>query len=265
MSIVQKNHYDFYAAEFDCNNQYQPENIRKLIICTTPRTAGHGLADHMRMAGWGVPMEYFWPETAVNLYQRWQTKVCANFGEVMSNASDYGNKLMQYRVNNGIFSVKVFPYNFHHLSQCIDLKDAQYIFLGREDLFSQLISIIATNLTGRPFDSEVSYESVRMLDDIDTESIKKSYQFLKHNHQSWEKFFLKMNADQVIRITSENFVSSPSETLSHISSKFGLDIDPLYLTKSLSGGNRYKQDSDIKQKLVNEYGVFIRQLIANDI
>ena len=265
MLITQKNQYDFSSAEFDLICKNPKNNVRKLIICTTPRTAGHGLADHMRMAGWGVPMEYFWPETAVNLYQRWNNKIYANFGEVMSNPSNYGNKLMQYRVSHGIFSVKIFPYNFHHLSQCIDLNNAQYIFLEREDRFSQLISILATNLTGRPFDSKFSYESVRMVETLDIETIKKTYQFLKHNNQTWGKFFSKLNSDNVIRITSESFVSSPCNTLNHISTKFDLEIDPLYFTKNLSGGQRYRQDSDIKQKLINEYGTFIRDLIVNDI
>ena len=179
MSNVQKNYYDFSSEEFDCIKELPSESVSKLIICTTPRTAGHGLADHMRMAGWGVPMEYFWPETAVNLYQRWENKTYANFSEVMSNAVNYGNKLMQYRVNNRIFSVKVFPYNFHHLSQCIDLKNAQYIFLEREDRFSQLISVLVTNITGRPFDSESSYESVRLVQALDTEIIKATLRCFK--------------------------------------------------------------------------------------
>lgn len=263
MPIHQKNLYDFSSAEFDliCKNVKNP---RKLILCTTPRTSGHFLAKHMYLAGWGVPMEYFWPETAVNLYQRWQNKNCANFGEVMRYASNYGNKLHQYRVNNEIFSVKVFPYNFYHLSQCIDLEDAQYIFLERKDRLSQLISILATHLTGRPFDSKISYKSIHSVQTLDTEIIKKTYYFLRNNYLTWEKFLNRINADNVIKITAEQFISSPYDTINTISTKFQLDIEPTYHADCLTFEKRYTQDSDIKEKIIDEYGEFIRDLIAND-
>lgn len=263
MPILQKNLYDFSSAEFDliCKDVKNP---RKLVLCTTPRTLGHSLANNMRLAGWGVPMEYFWPETALSFYQRWQNNKCTDFSEVISNASIYGNRLLQNRVNNEIFSVKVFPYNFYHLEQCIDLKDAQYIFLERKDRFSQLISILATNLTGRPFDSEISYKNILSVQKLDTEIIKKSYYFLKNNYQSWEKFLNRINADNVVKITSEQFLSSPYDTLKTISTKFKLRINPLCNEESFSCGERYSQDSEIKQRIINEYGEFIRYLIAHD-
>jgi transcriptional regulatory protein LevR len=99
---------------------------------------------------------------------------------------------------------------------------------------------------------------------LDTEIIKKTYYFLRNNYLTWEKFLNRINADNVIKITAEQFISSPYDTINTISTKFQLDIEPTYHADCLTFEKRYTQDSDVKEKIIDEYGEFIRDLIAND-
>lgn len=258
--ILKVSQYDFSPKEFDNIEVNTIFPVKKIIICTTPRTAGHALANHMRIAGWGVPAEYFHPVMATAIDGRWTKKTASNFTEIMNSAQSYGDNLLKHRVKNGIFSAKVFPYDFYYLKRSIGNENARYIYLERSDRASQLVSLVALYSTGRPFDSDLELSISKKTQVINEAVISKIYKILLAQIRYWEVFFEKIAPSDWIRIKMEDFVANPSYYVKQISRQFNIPISSVYFEVDFLE-RRYSQDKEIKDEIFQKFGYFINSLI----
>jgi LPS sulfotransferase NodH len=259
------NQYNFISAPYDSNDAIEStDDLKRLIICTSPRTAGHALGNHIKVAGWGVPAEYFQPAQAVKLYARWfQSDGIPSFNQINQNHQEYAKKLLELRSVNGIFSAKIFPYNYFFLKKFIGSENNQYLHLERQDQFSHLISILTVMLTGRPFDSEEEETLICRLKNIDELGIHKVYKTLRSETEFWNNFFSKLDNASYLNIKTEEFIDSPSGIINRISDKFNLPIHLSYSSHDFSRDRRYSQDVLIKKNLTSKYGKYIQSLINN--
>ena len=254
--------YDFLPEKFDNLEVNTIFPVKKVIICTTPRTAGHAVANHMRIAGWGIPAEYFHPVMATAIDERWPNKTAISFTEIMNNAKSYGENLLQHRVNNGVFAAKIFPYDFYYLKKSIGSKNISYIYLERSDIASQLVSLVAFYFTGRPFDSDLELSISKKIEVINEALIYKTYKVLLAQIRYWEVFFEKIEPSDWIRIKMEDFVANPSFYMKQISTQFNIPISSAYFEADFLE-HRYSKDREIKDEIFLKFGYFIKSLVPD--
>ena len=167
------------SEDSDTTAMPSTNEARRVLICTTPRTAGHMLCDMMGQAGWGNPTEYFHPDFATRLYERWSGQKCSSVHLVRRNAKAYGEALLKHRSFDSIFSAKIFFGDLAFAREAIGDEDKTCcIYLTRRDKIEQTISLAATLITKRPFDDETILENMPTLGETNTSTISYLFSWL---------------------------------------------------------------------------------------
>ena len=253
---------DLSSKEFDAIGCISDLPINKVVICTTPRTAGHALSYMMYQAGWGIPAEYFHSDLASHLYQRWIGEQCTNQEIFKENLQTYKQALVSHRVQNHFFSVKIFPENYFHFKKAFGTDRTHYIFLTRSDKFSQLISMLTLYLTGRPYDNKHVTHHIPRLNQLNEQEVEKFFTLLMSQEDYWVKLAQKLPGEQCFHLSSEEFIAKSQYCMDEISSKFNLPLNKEILAIKNNGlGERYQQDRDIKTAITVQFGNFINSLI----
>ena len=137
-----------------------------LIICSAPRTGSYELCRYLLAAGVGVPHEYFNPNYAWRLGERW------GFGRSPlepSELSRYVGVLRMRRAQNGVFATKLqFPHFDRNLRNRVGrqlFEGATVVHLFRSDAPAQYASFRSAlesgswDFSGRPTTTPVAHES----------------------------------------------------------------------------------------------------------
>ena len=251
-----------YSDAIAARNDAPPltENPRKLILCTTPRTAGHYVCQILGQFGLGFPTEYFQWQYALPLMRRWSGDETTDLRQLSRLAASYGRHLLQNRIVNGVFSAKVFYENFDFMRRSLGDDDGTwlYVFLTRQNKVDQTISLLSMLHTGRPFDSEESLTGIPLITTFDEENIRNVALHISGSEANWHRIFSDIHKSRVVNINVEDIVSRPAETLSSTLGRWFPKID--FGSGMIPLGVKYKSDSEVKDRLKTEFGDYIRSL-----
>lgn len=254
--------FDLSSKDFDATGCIGGLPINKVVICTTPRTAGHALSYMMYKANWGIPAEYFHSDLASHLYQRWIDEPCNLQGLFKEHLQTYKRALLEHRVQNHIFSVKIFPIDYFHYKKTFGTDHTQYIFLTRTDKCAQLISMLAVYLTGRPYNNQHVTQHIPRLDQLNEQEVEKFFTLLMIQEDYWKKLARSLPKEQCFHLSSEEFIAAPHRCMSEISSQFNLPLNQeTFAMGDIGLGERYQQDRDIKASITEQFGSYINSLI----
>lgn len=132
-----------------------PPARRRLILCAGPRTASNMLANCLAAAGVGIPSEYFLPAFEAKLCRRWGLP--RPHGRP-ARVEAYLDALLARRAMQGVFATKLQFWQFHR-SLCNAagrrlFDGATVVFLVREDVRGQVVSLAVAHQTGAWQDNE---------------------------------------------------------------------------------------------------------------
>jgi LPS sulfotransferase NodH len=113
---------DLIGPDYDQPSQRPAD--RTLIICSAPRTGSYELCRYLVAAGIGVPHEYFNPNYAQRLGERWQFPASPL---QPSELSRYIDALRRRRAQNGVFAVKL---QFPHFDRNLRNEHGRRLFEG---------------------------------------------------------------------------------------------------------------------------------------
>jgi LPS sulfotransferase NodH len=147
------------------------------------------------------------------------------------------------------------------MKEAIGEKDNLYIFLQRDDLFSQVVSNVAIHQTKRPFDNETEYPSIPQRE-INEESVKKIFSLIQSENNYWQEFSKKIDEKNKYFIVAEDFLSSPKHFMDMIAHQFSLSISSHYINNMPANKGRYLQDKEIKSHIIKNYGALIKDLMS---
>jgi LPS sulfotransferase NodH len=138
---------ELIGPEFD---RLSAESARRtLVICSAPRTGSWEIARHLIAAGIGVPHEYFNPNYARRLAERW---VFTDDPLSEAGLPRYLSVLRRRRVQGDVFAVKLQFWQFDkYLRNSVGaalFEDACTVHLFRPDVASQYASLRAANESG---------------------------------------------------------------------------------------------------------------------
>jgi LPS sulfotransferase NodH len=122
MPASRPDHLALIGPEYD---QISPVPAQQtLIICSAPRTGSYELCRYLISAGIGVPHEYFNPNYASRLGERWGFE---RFPLDPSEMGRYVQALRRRRVQNNVFATKV---QFTHFDQSLRNEHGRALFEG---------------------------------------------------------------------------------------------------------------------------------------
>lgn len=224
----------------------------KIIICSTGRSGSWMLCRYMINNGLGIPGEYFNRNHIAPIARRlgversedieWKSKgrirrwVAKKKGK--NPAADFIGKyieaLMQFRVFNGIFSAKLLRNQYNDFFQnglnCGWLQGAVFVYLYRQDVISQAVSLYMARQNGRwDFTDDVLTTPSRVPRYDNYEEIERNvYEVLTLNAE-WTAFFTTRGIDPVM-IEYKNFLENPNQFLKEIANRAGIEPSLLPLT-----------------------------------
>lgn len=231
--------------------------VEKLFICTTPRCAGHTLCADLRSAGIGVPAEYFGPQLARPIANRFGLKIDEKSGMPMESHA-YAERLMSLRSNGGVFSAKLFFRDLRHVRRSFpDMGNVTYLFLRRSDLVSQTISPFALLLSEKPFDSDERIETGLGTIPRTRDSALEIYRWLVRQNLLWRDHL--STKSRVFMLETETFLRDRRAAVAALLRLMGKhlpNVDP----SSQQGA--YQVDRELKLQLEDEFGHAIRDIDA---
>jgi LPS sulfotransferase NodH/glycosyltransferase involved in cell wall biosynthesis len=223
-------------TEQDVNSEAfdQPVNqVRaKIIICSTPRTGSYLLCRAMIHGGIGIPHEYF---NGINA-----RIIGSRFGLETLNSHDletdgptkraYIAALLDHRTINGIFAVKIqrgqFRQYFKSFKGLELFKGAHFIYIYREDLLAQAVSLHMSLLTGRwGIDNAVTTRPAGDPQFFNNELIAAHLEELATQDREWRLFFAR-NAIQPLFLSYEGTKHDLGGALRRVVTSLRLHLPP---------------------------------------
>jgi len=183
----------------------------KLILCSSPRTGSYLLAEALRRLGLGVPHEYFNPPTMHVLCERWhiatpQRVRKPHWWRRLRRGSDrrnlerlraYLDALLRRRTRNGVFAAKIQYWQYERLLDNAPgealFAGARVVYLYREDLLAQAISLRMAEITGKwGGDGIATTRAVRNRDAMDMSALDAAVEKLKQEEAGWQRVFARL-------------------------------------------------------------------------
>lgn len=191
------------------------ETKKYYVILYTPRSGSHLLGHSLKATGkFGCPLEYFNP---VN-QPIWQKR----FGT--SDSFSTFNYIKQYRTSpNGYFGCKINYRNYQSICKQKSLNDifpdAKYIFIRRQDLVSQAISLAKAWSSGSYISSVSGKDAV-----YSKKKIENACKLIIRENFCLEYIINKNNIDH-IKIYYEDLLISRESVLSRIGEFLGENVE----------------------------------------
>jgi LPS sulfotransferase NodH len=239
----------------------EPTAERTLLIATTPRTGGHFLCSRLAADGLGMPTEYFGPQLALPLLGRWTGEHFETLAEATPQASVYSQKLLSLRSPNTVFSAKLFFGDLRFLRKCFSqerLQQATYLFLVRQDIVAQTISLLALLKTGRAFDSEETIDFINQIETIDQTVAERTLNWIIQQNQMWCHYLATLS--NVLWTDMETSIQRPDEIAHEIAHHMSIEVTPTPLRAETK---RYQRDKDLKQSLDEHFSSHLRQFVRD--
>ena len=194
----------------------------------------------------------------VPLQGRWLRESVRSYTAAIERLEPYSRALMQNRVRQGLFSIKLFP-DQHRLYQQTFTNDVPrgFIRLSRNDKVAQAISSAALLITRRAFDGEAQ---LRFLPRIGELTEAKMLQILRSIHKSeayWDAYLGQIEPKRRVNLIWEEILVDPIATFANIAAQFDL---PFSSEKIEFSKAPYDQDAALKAELTNRFGAGLCQL-----
>jgi LPS sulfotransferase NodH/glycosyltransferase involved in cell wall biosynthesis len=237
----------------------------KVFICSTPRTGSYLLCRAMIHHGIGIPHEYFHALHAAKIGPRigidalqdgWLLKTDAGIRRT------YIREVMSRRAVNGIFSAKVQWSELVHFllnSEGLELfQNGHFLYLYREDLLAQAISLHISYQTGRwGFDDLVTSEPRAEPNFLDNASINKYLDEISLHDMAWRRFFARQRISPLI-VSYESLIADTGSVLRSMVETFNLELsstDFAYTEERSTDPRdpRVPAVSEIKAHFLNEH------------
>jgi len=236
------------------------ENPAKILVCTTPRTAGHTYCQVLQQVGLGIPTEYFQWQYALPLMQRWSSDRTISRERLDREAADYGRHLLAKRSVGGVFAAKLFHQNLDFANRSIGPDDANsyYVFLFRRNKVEQTVSLLSVLYTGQPFDSDGVLPGIPTLKTISEKAVRDIVLHIASREASWRSYLAIIDPRRVAYVECEDFVASPYENARATMRNWfpTLELD----ASAAATGSRYRNDIAMKTIIVRQFGGLIREL-----
>ncbi|WP_214472544.1 Stf0 family sulfotransferase [Mesorhizobium sp. dw_380] len=248
---------EYMAATHD--RQSSIENPAKILVCTTPRTAGHAYCQVLQQFGLGIPTEYFQWQYALPLMRRWSADDAMDLEKLDRQAPAYGRHLLEKRTRNGVFGAKIFFENLPFARNSIGDDDSHsfYVFLSRKNKVDQTISLLSVLHTGQPFDSQVTLPGIPTVPSLSEKVVRATAQHIFDSEIRWKNYLNTLDGRRVAHVCYEDFIANQQENASATMGNWFGGFD--FKSKAISTGKRYAHDVEFKTMIGRQFGEFIRR------
>ena|SRR5690348_10741149 len=223
----------------------QPAN-RTLIICAAPRTGSHELDRYLLAAGIGVPHEYFNPNYASRLGERWGF---ANNPLTPAELKRYIQALRCRRAQNGVFATKL---QFPQFDRTLRNEHGRQLFEGatvvhlfRPDAAAQFTSYRSALETGIwDFSNHQTVPAVRRDSKDFVALFKQALQALDSlmGQDAGFRCVFALLGIRPIFITMDELFSDPHRTVRKIADALAVSIDHDGLNRAVEVSAPYDRD-----------------------
>jgi len=239
-------HDELDRPEWDRSRPQRP--VRRVVICSTPRSGSYLLCRQMVNAGLGIPTEYLRPETRRVLRSRWGTGIPGDVG--------YLEAVEEHRTaGNGVFAAKLQwrQCEQHPVSRERWLARADLlVFLFREDVAAQAVSwqiSLATGLwsfdqtRGRP-DPQVSLEPSHVTHRLAA--------LLSRENERWSALLSELGRP-MLTVRYETYARTQGEVIRDIASRLGLRPDEWSMPPPEGRDNRLPAEVEAARARLLDY------------
>jgi LPS sulfotransferase NodH len=203
----------------------------RLLICSTPRTGSYLLCRAMIHNGIGVPHEYFNGINAGVISERLGPRKIDSRDLAQDGAERraYIHNLLARRTVKDVFAAKIqrgqFRQYFERNYESVPLfAGAGYIYLYREDLLAQAVSLHVSLVTGQwGVDERVATRPAEDQEFFDAGRIRRCMDELTTQDSEWRKFFA-INAIKPFFLSYEELRRDQAGTLRRIVAHFNLGL-----------------------------------------
>jgi LPS sulfotransferase NodH/GT2 family glycosyltransferase len=203
----------------------------KVFICSTPRTGSYLLCRAMIHHGIGIPHEYFHALHAAIIGPRVGIDALQNGWLLKTDAGArraYIRELAHRRTVNGIFSAKV---QWSEFAQFLNnpeglelFQNGHFLYLYREDLLAQAISLHISYQTGRwGFDDLTTSEPRSEPNFFDNASINKYLEEISVHDMAWRRFFTRHRISP-LTVSYESLIADTGSVLRSMVEAFSLEV-----------------------------------------
>lgn len=246
---------EYISATYD--RQSSTENPAKILICTTPRTAGHSYCQTLQQFGLGIPTEYFQWQYALPLTIRWSADNTIDLEKLNERAMAYGRQLLAKRTENGVFAAKIFFENLPFARNSIGNDDGNsfYVFLSRRNKVDQTISLLSMLHTGQPFDSRETLPGIPKVTILTERVARDTAQHIFDSEIRWKNYLNTLDQSRVAEVCYEDFIANQQENVSATMSNWfpGFELK----SKAVSTGARYAHDAELKAMIKRQFGDYV--------
>ncbi|QKD03939.1 Stf0 family sulfotransferase [Mesorhizobium loti] len=252
---------DLYSEYVDAtyDRRSSNENPAKILICTTPRTAGHSYCQVLQQFGLGIPTEYFQWQYALPLMRRWSGDHAMDLETLNEQAPAYGRHLLNNRSENGIFGAKIFFENLPFARSAIGDDDGNsfYVFLSRRNKVDQTISLLSMLHTGQPFDSHEHLPGIPKVAVLTERIVRDTAQHIFDSEIRWKNYLNTLDRHRVAHVGYEDFVANQRENVSATMRNWfpGLELK----SKAVSASTRYAHDVEFKTMIKRQFGNYLQR------
>ncbi|GMU70743.1 MAG: hypothetical protein HS109_05615 [Burkholderiales bacterium] len=246
MDYRRMHHDELDRPEWDRPRPQRP--VRRVVICSTPRSGSYLLCRQMVNAGLGIPTEYLRAQTRTALRTRWRDGAPGDAG--------YLDAVEEHRTTgNGVFAAKLQwrQCEQHPASRERWLARADLlVFLLRDDLAAQAVSwqvSLATGLwsfddTRGPTESQVSLEPSSITHRL--------ARMLRQQNERWSALLSELGRP-VLVVRYETYVRAQGELLRDIASRLGLRPDEWSMPPPEGRDNRLPADVEEARARLLDY------------
>jgi LPS sulfotransferase NodH len=253
-------HFDDLYSEYTTagyDRQQSAGEPAKILICTTPRTAGHSYCQVLQQLGVGVPTEYFQWQYALPLMRRWSADDGLDLDQLYRQAPAYGRYLLEKRGANGTFAAKLFYENLPFARNALgdDDDNSFYVFLSRRNKVDQTISLLSMLHTGQPFDSQKVLAGIPTVSVLNDKVVRATAQHILDGEIRWRNYLNTLDAGRVAYVCYEDFITNQQENVFATVSPWlpGLELR----SGSISESRRYAHDAELKASIRMQFGDYI--------
>lgn len=212
-------HDEIDLPEWDCPRRADPP-LRRLVICSTPRSGSYLLCRQMINGGMGRPTEYFREQTVRRLSERW--------GVAPGDDDAYIDELEARRTTpNGVFAAKV---QWHQLNahprvrqRLLERADL-LVLLFRHDLVAQAVSWQVSLATGYwSFDATPGPTDPNANVTDAVQSLRLAALLQRQNH-GWADLLRELRR-KVLSVPYEAFVKDQGALLTKLAGELAIPAD----------------------------------------
>jgi trehalose 2-sulfotransferase len=211
------------AKSFDPAHLLARRPLKNYLICFGERSGSTMLISLLRKTNvMGRPDEFINPRGVMQRY----VGLCG-----ARDIDGYFSYLRaQWSTSNGVFGMKTAFLDFAPVlnEDLVDylLSPVHYIYLTRQDILRQAVSLALAKATGIWYASAKAGPPVATTEpDLDEKLVLGMIDKLKRDRDNWERFFASRNVDP-LRITYEELVQNPSDVIMSIASYVDVELDP---------------------------------------